>query len=308
MDRVVDDARLLGRADHRGVEGLGDQQVDDGHRHVRAAMDVHRRVARADGDARFARGVGGGDGLRAARRPDQVHARVVEEVLRGLQRRVGNDLQRVLGQAFGLAGALEDLDRARRAARGPGGRAEDDGIAGLGRDDRFEQRGRGRVGDRQQRQHDADRLGHIGDRALGVLADDADRALVLQVVVQELGGHVVLDHLVLEHAEAGLLERQLGQLDGGLQPGDHHRADDPIDVRLLVDGAERARGRLGALDRGVPARDRLAGRRLGRGAHRTMSRERRASASSSRRNASASGCGSGTIPASVRKPTVTLPA
>ena len=34
----------------------------------------------------------------------------------------------------------------------------------------------------------------------------------------------------------------------------------------------------------------------------------RASASSSSRNASASACGSGTSPASVRKPTVTLPA
>ena len=102
------------------------------------------------------------------------------------------------------------------------------------------------------------------DRALGVLVDHADGALVLQVVVEELGGDVVLDHLVLEHAEAGLLERELGELDGGLEPGDDHRADDPVDLRLVGDRAERRGGGLGALDGGVPAGDRLGGRRCRR--------------------------------------------
>jgi hypothetical protein len=86
------------------------------------------------------------------------------------------------------------------------------------------------------------------------------------VVVEELGGDEILDDLVLEHAEAGLLERELGQVIGRLQPGDRHRADDPVDVRLIGDRAERAGGDPGTLDGLVPARDGCA-RRLGDGGH-----------------------------------------
>ena len=78
------------------------------------------------------------------------------------------------------------------------------------------------------------------DPALGVLVDHADRGLVLEVVVEELGGDVVLDHLVLEHAEAGLLHRQLGQLDGVLEAGHRHRPHDPVNG-LLVQAPERPR-------------------------------------------------------------------
>ena len=122
VDRVVDDAGLLGRADHRRVEGLGDQDVDDRHRDVGAAVDVDRRVAGADADARLAGLVGGGDRLRPAGRPDEVDARVVEEVLRDVERRVGDHLERVGRQPGRLAGRLEDLDRpvAQRAARAEG--------------------------------------------------------------------------------------------------------------------------------------------------------------------------------------------
>src|SRR5450755_4281819 len=114
-------------------------------------------------------------------------------------------------------------------------------------DERLEQRGRGRVGDRQQAQDDADRLGHVLDVALDVLVDHPDRALVLEVVVQELGGDVVLDHLVLEHPEAGLLHRQVGELDGALEPGHDHRPHNPID-RFLVEVAEGPRCRLRSFD------------------------------------------------------------
>ena len=76
----------------------------------------------------------------------------------------------------------------------------------------------------------------------GSLVDDADRPLVLEVVVEELGGDVVLDDLVLEHAEAGLLHRELGEVDRVLEAGDDHRPDDAVD-RLLV---ERAQGAVAA--------------------------------------------------------------
>ena len=44
-----------------------------------------------------------------------------------------------------------------------------------------------------------------------------------------------------KHAEAGLLHRELGQLDGAPQAGHHHRPDDPVDL-VLVELAEGSRG------------------------------------------------------------------
>ena len=111
-DRVVDDARLLGGADQRRVERLRDQHVDHGHRHVGAAMDVDRRVARADAQARLAGRVRGRHRLRAAGGPDEVDAGVVEEVLGDVERRIGDHLQRPRRHPGALAGLLEDLDGA----------------------------------------------------------------------------------------------------------------------------------------------------------------------------------------------------
>ena len=199
-----------------------------------------------------------------AGRPDEVDARVVEEVLRDVERRVGDHLQRVAAAGppprRPPAGSRRPA-RAQRAARADGRKII--ALRVFARDDRLEQRGRGRVGDRQQRQHHADRLGDVLDAALGVLVDHADRLLVLQVVVEELGGDVVLDHLVLEHAEVGLLHRQLGELDGVLEPGDDHRPDDPVD-RLLVELAQRRRGLARALDEAVQPCGPLDVRRGGR--------------------------------------------
>ena len=86
-----------------------------------------------------------------------------------------------------------------------------------------------------------------------VLVDDADRPLVLEVVVEELGRDVVLDDLVLEDAEAGLLHGELGEVDRVLQAGDDHRPDDPVD-RLLVEAAQRASRLVRTLDDLVEAR------------------------------------------------------
>ena len=191
---VVDDAGLLGRADHRGVEGLRDQHVDDRHANVGAAVDVDGRVAGTDADARLARLVGGGDGLGPAGGPDEVDARVVEEVLRDVERGVGDHLKRVRAagpRARPPPGGSRPRAAAHRAARADG--PEDDRVARLRRHDRLEEDRGGRVGDRREREHDADRLGHLLDPALGVLVDHADRALVLQVVEEELGRDVVLD-------------------------------------------------------------------------------------------------------------------
>jgi hypothetical protein len=253
VDRLVDHQRLLGGADHRCVEGLGDQHVHDGHPHVGAAVQVDRRVAGTDPDAGLAGLVGGLDRLGSARRPDEVDPGVMEQVLRDVERRVGDHLQRIRGQPGLGAGLLEDLHRALGAASRARRRPEDHRVACLGRHDRLEERGGGGVGDRQQRQDDADRLGDLLDAPRRVLRDDTDRALVLEVVVEELGRDVVLDHLVLEDAEAGLLHRQLGQLDRVLETGHDHGPHDAVDG-LLVEPAQRAGRRPRAFDIAVQPR------------------------------------------------------
>jgi hypothetical protein len=176
----------------------------------------------------------------------------VEEVLRHVERWVGHDLERGRRKARLLSGRLEDLNRPLRAASRARRRPEHDRVARLRGHDRLEQDRGGGVRDGRQREHDPDRLGHVLDAALGVLVDHADRALVLQVVVEELGRDVVLDDLVLEHAEAGLLHRELGELDRAAKAGDDHRPHDAVDL-LLAELPERPCGLLRARDVAVEA-------------------------------------------------------
>ena len=161
VDLLVDHARLLCRADHRGVERLRDQDVDDHHPDVGAAVHVDRGVAGADAETWLAGGVRRRHRLRPAGRPDEVDPGVVEQVLRDVERWVGDDLQRVRRQPRRLAGLLQELAGAGGAACGGGRRAHDQGVACLRADDRLEQRGRRRVGDRQERQDDPDRLSDV---------------------------------------------------------------------------------------------------------------------------------------------------
>ena len=161
----------------------------------------------------------GGDGLRAARGPDEVDAGVVEEVLRGLERRVGDDLERVAAAAPRASPASCRISIARVAQRAA--RAEGRKIIAL------------RVLAATIALNSAVEVGLvIGSSASttpigsatywmprsGSSSITPTERLSLQVVEEELGGDVVLDHLVLEHAEAGLLHRQLGELDGASSP------------------------------------------------------------------------------------------
>ena len=167
---------------------------------------------------------------------------MVEEILGDVERRVGDDLESVPRQPRLFARGLEDLNRARRAARRSRRGPEDHGVARLRADDRLEQRRRGWVRDRQQRQHHANRLGYVLDVTLGILVDHPDGALVLEVVEEELGGDVVLYDLVLKDSETGLLHRQLGQFDSALEARHDHRPDDAIDGFLVERPAGLRRG------------------------------------------------------------------
>jgi len=154
---------------------------------------------------------------------------------------VRDHLQCARRHAGSLGGLAKDLDAAPAGADGVRRRPEHDRVAGLGGDDRLVEHCRRRVGDRGDGQDDADGLGDPHDVVLDVLLDHTDRALVAQVVGEELGGGVVLDDLVLEDAETGLLDRQGRELARGADTGAHHGGDDGVHL-LLVQRAERLGG------------------------------------------------------------------
>ena len=233
IDRGVDHARLLRRADHRAVERLRDEDVNRGASDVGAAMQVDGRIPGSHGDARFAGRLRVGDDLGATRGPDEVDARVPEVVVCDLVVGVGDDLQGARRHPGGLTGLAEDLHDACPASERIRRRTEDDGVPGLGGDDRLEQHRRGGVRDRRDGEDDADRFGDVRDAVRGVLVDDPDRPLVLEVVGEEFGRDEVLDDLVFEHAEAGLLDGERSELDRRFQSGDHHGRDDGVDLLLI---------------------------------------------------------------------------
>ena len=157
-----------------------------------------------------------------------------------------HDLDRTCGQTRRLAGRDQDLHRAQCTAGGHRMRAEQDRVPGLRRTDRLEQHRRRRIGDRRDRHDHPDRLGDELQAVLLVGVDHADSLLVLEVVVEELGGDEVLDHLVLEDPEAGLTDRQHGQFGCRAETCPDHRIDDPVH-RRLVESAERLGGESGPL-------------------------------------------------------------
>ena len=140
-------------------------------------------------------------------------------------------------QAGRTRGLGAQLGRGHAGAAGGRRRADDHRIAGLQGDQDLEDRGRRRVGDRHERQNGSHRLGHLDDAVAVLVGDHADGALVLDVVVDQLRGDEVLDHLVLPHAQTGLLGGHAGKLDASVEGAQVHRAHDGVGLRL-VEAAE----------------------------------------------------------------------
>ena len=74
-----------------------------------------------------------------------------------------------------------------------------------------------------------------------ILLDQPARPRVFELVVDELRGEVVLDHLVFGDAHAGLASGQLGQGDAVLVGGHRRRPKDPVDLLLAELGVSLLR-------------------------------------------------------------------
>ena len=183
----------------------------DGVDDVAARVEDRRGIARADAEGRSPRAVGRLHHAGTARREDDVHF-LHEEVRLG-ERRLLDPGDDVLRSARLDGGVKDDLRSRDRAVLGPRMGADDDAVARLEREERLEDRGRGRVGGRNHRADDADRLGELLDAHRLVLLDDAARLRVLVGVVDVFRRVVILDHLVLDDAHARLGNRHLRQRD-----------------------------------------------------------------------------------------------
>ncbi len=236
VDRLVDDDRLLRRADHAVVERLRvDDGVDRGN-DVAGLVEDRGRVAGADADGRGARAVGRLHHAGTARREDEVA--LLHDEIRLKERRGLGPADDVLRGA-GLDGRVEDDLRGRDGAvLGARVRGEDDAVPGLEGHEGLEDRGRGRVRRRDHRAQNADRLGDLDDAGGFVALDDAAGLRVAVLVVDVLRRVVVLDHLVLDDAHAGLFDRHFGKGNTLLVGRDRRRAENRIDLFLGVGGVD----------------------------------------------------------------------
>ena len=239
LDGVVyvgeDSHGLLGGADHAVVEGLGVDDGVDGQLDVGGGVDDDRGVAGADAQRGLAGGVGGGDHARAAGGQDDVG--VVHQLVGELQGGHVDPVDDALGGAGGLGGLADDTGGLGGALLGTRVRGDEDGVAGLQGQQALEDGGGGGVGGRDDGGHDSHGLGDLLEAHGGVVLDDAAGLHVLVLVVDVLGGVVVLDDLVLHDAHAGLLHGHLGQGDALLVGGHGGLVEDLVDL-LLGEGGE----------------------------------------------------------------------
>ena len=219
------------------------------------ALDVGRRVARADAVGWLAGAVGGPHETEAPGRKHDRHLAAAHQLPGSLERDRGHPVDRALRGArpngrlgHHLRHATDRPDRRRMGA-------EDDGAPCLQADKDLVDRGGCWIRRRHDRRDHAEGLGDL-DHALGVeSANHADGAHRPDEAIDRLGREQVLHDLVRRVAVAGLLDRHSRERHRLLGGGGRRRVHDPVDLVLGQLGEPRLGGlgppRAGA---GVPNR------------------------------------------------------
>jgi hypothetical protein len=123
-------------------------------------------------------------------------------------------------------------------------RREDDGIAGFQRNQRLENGGGSGVGGGHDAAQDANGLGNGDGAEAVVFRQHAAGFFILVLVVDVLGGKVILDHLVFHHPHAGFFHRHARQRNARIGCGQRRAAEN--DIHLLL--GEFGKNRLGLFD------------------------------------------------------------
>ena len=250
VDVLVGDDGLLGGADHAVIEVLGEHQIVGGAHDVNVLVDICRSVASADAEGRLAGGVCGLDHARTTGGEDGGDTVMLHQGAGGFDGRVLDPLDTVLGSACLDGRVTHDLGGFYGALLCARVEAEDDRAAGLQCDQRLEDGGGGRVGDRGHAGDDADRFGDLVDAHDIVFADDADGLLSGQVVGDVFAGEDVLGGFVFHQTTVGLLDGHLGEHQMLVQRCDGSLGDDTVNL-LLIELFEIVKSLQALLDQSV---------------------------------------------------------
>ena len=204
INLIIDHHRLLRSANRSIVEGLGGDDVYDGHIQIGRPFQIDRRIARAHAKGWLAGAIGGLNGARSTGGINQADILVMHEVsvvLQGVRFQARENAFRcaVLHRRL-----VHDPDSLVATVPGVRVRAEDNSVPGLDGHDAFEENRRGRVRNWREREDDADRIRHLHQIALWKFANGANGAFVLYVVVDKLRGHHVLKGLGFHNPELQL--------------------------------------------------------------------------------------------------------
>ena len=120
-------------------------------------------------------------------------------------------LQDVDRRAVGREDVVGDADGEPADARRLAGKADDQCVAGLQRDERLEDRRLHGVGDGNDGEHDADRAGQVRDLTVRVVADLPLRHLAGGRLENGRAGEPVLEDLVFDVAESRFRDRGGGE-------------------------------------------------------------------------------------------------
>ena len=244
-NRLVDDDRVFGRAEHAVVERLARDDVADGLADVRRALDVRRGVAWPDAVGGLACAVGRADQAHAARREDHGDVPMLHQLLRALEGHGRHPRHGALGCAGPSGRLLEHLGDASDAPHRRWMRAQHDRAPGLERDEDLVDRRRGGVGRRDDRGDDTKGLRNLDHPADLVAGDDTHGLHRADELVDLVGGEQILLNLVGDDAVPGFLDgkrrERFGLRAGGGGDGVHDR----IDLRLR-ELSERSGGHLRA--------------------------------------------------------------
>ena len=234
VDALFDDNGLLGSADHTVIEGLGMDYRVDSQLDVGGLVDDGGSVARAYADSGLAAGISALDHSGTAGRKDDV----------SLFHNEGGHFQRgdvypaddIFGSARSHRSLIDDARSLDGALLGSRMGRDDDAVPCFEAEHCFEDRGRGGIGGGYYSRNDTDGLQHFFSAEDLVLLDNAAGLGILVGVVDILGGKIVFDDLVLDHAHACFFNCELGKTDSCHIGGDGGSLEDLVHLLLRVCG------------------------------------------------------------------------
>ena len=232
VDRLKNDNRLLGCADHTVIKGLGMDDRVNCEKNVCGIVDDCGSVTCTNTESGLAAGVSSLNHSGATGCEDDIslfHNRVGH-----FKRRNVDPVDDSLGSTCCNCCFENELSSRDGGVLCSGVRADDDCVTSLECEQALEDCGRCGVGGRNYGSDDTDRLSDLLDAVCLVFLDNAAGLGLLVSVVNVLGCVVVLNNLILYDAHAGLGNCELCKADSCLVSGRCSCKEDLVNLLLRV--------------------------------------------------------------------------